>query len=380
MPMTTPNSSSINAGALLTIDLDAICNNWRLLQARLEQATCAAVVKADAYGLGALKVAPALVAAGCRHFFVAHLNEAITLRPHLPEEASIYVLHGAHPGAEIDCAAHALIPVLNSLGQISAWRDLAHRQGKRLPAVVQLDTGMARLGLSPAELDQLAEHPDLLDGLELRCIMSHLVSAEDQSAPVNAQQLARFQAALQRLPKAAASLANSSGIFLGRDFHFQLARPGAALYGVAPIAGQSNPMQAVIRLQGKVLQIREIAAGTSVGYAHTWTAARSSRIATVAVGYADGYLRSLSNRGCVSYAGMQLPLVGNVSMDTITIDVTGLGETDLGEGSLIDLADPLNGVDAIAGRAGTIGYEILTSLGQRYARHYLSADSLRSNR
>lgn len=360
-----------NAGAVLTIDLGALCDNWRTLKARLAGADCAAVVKADAYGLGADRVAPALYHAGCRHFFVAHLNEAISLRPVLPADATLYVLHGAHPGAEQECVSHGLVPVLNSLPQIEAWRGLAQRLGPPLPAILQVDTGMARLGLSADELDRVASDHDALRGLTLRYIMSHLVSAEDQNDPINRLQLERFRSALQRLPAADASLANSSGIFLGGDFHFNLARPGAALYGVAPVAGQPNPMRAVIKLQGKVLQTRTIDTSTPVGYSHTWTAPRRTRIATVAVGYADGYLRSLSNRGQACFEGVALPLVGNVSMDTITLDVTDVPESRLVEGDLIDLADPLNGVDAIAGRAGTIGYEILTSLGHRYARNYI---------
>lgn len=360
-----------NAGAVLTIDLGAICDNWRTLKGRLSGAECGAVVKADAYGLGATRVAPALYHAGCRHFFVAHLSEAIDLRPHLPADANLYVLHGVHPGAELECVVNDLVPVLNSLAQIEAWRTLAHGLGRHLPAIVQVDTGMARLGLSPEELNIVAADPGAFAGLDLRFIMSHLVSAEDHSDPVNRSQLDRFHTALGRLPKAKASLANSSGIFLGDEFHFNLARPGAALYGVGPIAGEPSPMRQVIRLQGKVLQIRTIEAGTAVGYAHTWIAQRRTRIATVAAGYADGYLRSLSNRGQAAFEGIALPLVGNVSMDTITLDVTDVPEARLAEGGLIDLADPLNGVDAIAARAGTIGYEILTSLGNRYARSYI---------
>jgi len=361
------------AGALLSIDLDAICDNWRSLKARLGGAECAAVVKADAYGLGAIQVGPALSRAGCRHFFVAHLNEAIELRPFLPADAALYVLHGAHPGAEGEFVRHGLVPVLNSLPQLTAWKKLARELDTVLPAILQVDSGMARLGLAEDELALVASNHGHLQGIDLKFIMSHLVSAEDQASPVNGVQLENFRAALQRLPAARASLANSSGIFLGSDFHFSLARPGAALYGVAPVAGQPNPMRPVIRLQGKVLQTRRIESGTAVGYSHTWTAARPSRIATVAVGYADGYLRSLSNRGQVFFEGIRLPVVGNVSMDTITIDVTEVPAGRLAEGALVDLSDPLSGVDDLAGRAGTIGYEILTSLGNRYARRYIGA-------
>lgn len=362
----------IKAGALLSIDLDALCDNWRSLRARLAAgAECAAVVKADAYGLGAHRVAPALYRAGCRDFFVAHVNEGIALRPTLPADATIHVLHGPHPGDERECVRHRLVPVLNSLQQLKAWQTLARDLDTVLPAILQVDTGMARLGLGPEDFDDLVSNADALRGLALKYVMSHLVSAEEPGNPVNALQLSRFRQALARLPGMRGSLANSSGIFLGGDYHFGLVRPGAALYGVAPVAGHANPMRPVIRLQGKVLQTRRIAAGTSVGYAHTWTAQRPSHIATVAVGYADGYLRSLSNRGIARCDGVPLPLIGNISMDTLIVDITDTPEGRIAEGGLLDLADPWHGVDAIAARAGTIGYEILTSLGQRYARHYV---------
>lgn len=370
--MTSPTAA--HAGALLTIDLAAIVANWRLLRARVAPAACAAVVKADAYGLGAARVAPALAAAGCRHFFVAHLAEGMALRPLLPTHCEIFVLHGAPPRAEADCAALGLTPVLNSLEQIAAWSALARARGAPLAAVLQVDTGMARLGLSAPELARLAREPARLEGIALRALMSHLACAEDQGAPINTQQLARFRAARALLPACPASLSNSSGVFLGPDYHFDLARPGAALYGVAPVAGQPNPMQAVVRLQGKVIQVREIDAGTGVGYGLTWRAPQRARIATVAVGYADGYLRSLSARATARVAGTAVALVGRVSMDTITLDVTAVPPGALQPGDLVDLLDTGHGVDALAEAAGTIGYEILTSLGQRYARHYLDSD------
>lgn len=362
--------NEVSAGALLTIDLGAVCDNWRTLRGMLDGATCGAVVKADAYGLGALKIAPALYRAGCRHFFVAHLTEGMALRDALAADARIYVLHGAHPGAERLLVKHHLTPVLNSLAQLAAWRDLARDLNQALPGVLQVDTGMARLGLSLEDFDRVAADPAALQGIALQCVMSHLVSAENPHSLVNPAQRALFDNTLRCLPGVKASLANSSGIFLGGDYHFDMVRPGAALYGVAPVAGQTHPLRQVLRLQGKVIQTRHIAAGMSVGYSHTWTASRPSRIATVAVGYADGLLRSLSNRGEVYFEGLRLPVVGNVSMDTITVDVTDVPPTTLLEGALMDLMDPLHGVDAVAERAGTIGYEILTSLGHRYARRY----------
>jgi alanine racemase len=360
------------AGATLTVDLGAVRANYRLLRGRLGATACAAVVKADGYRLGAAAVAPALAAEGCRQFFVAHLDEALALRPLLPE-AEIFVLNGLPAGAEAECARHGVTPVLNSLAQIDAWAAQAWRLGRPLPAALQVDSGMSRLGLPEAELDILAAEPKRLDGIALRLVMSHLACAERQDHPMNRQQLRRFDAARARLPKAPASLANSSGIFLGSDFHFHLARPGAALYGLAPVAGEANPLRPVVRLRGRIVQVREVAAGAAVGYGATWRAAGRRRIATVAVGYADGFLRSLSGRATAFAGHAPVPLVGIVSMDTATFDVTDAPAAV--EGGFLELIGPRHPVDAIAGEAGTIGYEILTSLGGRYARAYADADA-----
>jgi alanine racemase len=361
------------AGATLTVDLGAIRANFRLLRRRLGVTACAAVVKADAYGLGAAAVAPALAAEGCRQFFVAHLDEALALRPLLPE-AQIFVLNGLPAGAEADCARHRVTPVLNSLAQLGAWAAHGRRLGRALPAAVQVDSGMSRLGLSEAEVDALAESPRRLEGIGLRLVMSHLACAERQDHPMNREQLCRFEAARARLPEAPASLANSSGIFLGPDFHFGLARPGAAIYGLSPVAGEANPMRPVVRLHGRIVQVREIAAGAAVGYGASWRAAGPRRIATVAVGYADGYLRSLGNSATAFAGDTPVPLVGIVSMDTATFDVTDAPAAV--EGGCLELIGPRNPVDALAAQAGTIGYEILTSLGHRYARAYAGADPI----
>ncbi|MEO8120365.1 MAG: alanine racemase [Rhodoferax sp.] len=366
----TNTCSTHGAGALLSIDLAAICDNWRLLRAKVGPADGAAVVKADAYGLGASQVGPALAGAGCKHFFVAHLDEGLALRPHLPGQATVYVMHGLPPGAEAECAAHGLVPVLNSRQQIDAWRDMAISLGRRLPAIVQVDSGMARLGLSAPELQQLAREPSAFDGIAVAYVMSHLACADEPDHPANAAQRENFVTARRGLPAAPATFANSSGIFLGPAYHFELARPGAALYGVAPVPGQPNPMRPVVRLQGKVIQTRTVAAGAAVGYGFSWVAPHTSRIATVSVGYADGYLRSLSGRGAAWLDGAALPLVGRVSMDTITVDITALPEEAIGPATLLDLLSPQHTVDEMAARAGTIGYEILTSLGSRYERSY----------
>ncbi|NDI87436.1 alanine racemase [Undibacterium crateris] len=358
------------SGAVLRVDLQAVQNNYRLLSQKLGKAQCGAAVKADAYGLGAIPVSGALYAAGCRHFFVAHLEEAISLRPHLPSDAHLIVMHGSPVGYEAEFLEHGCMPVLNSLAQVSAWRALAKQQQRSLPAIVQFDTGMARMGLSAQEVEVWRNDADFLEGIQVEYLMSHLVSAEDASNPVNAAQLARFTELRSLLPQAKASLANSSGVFLGAAYHFDLARPGAALYGVAPVAGQANPMQAVAHLQGRIIQVREIPPDTGVGYGSTWRSRDSAKIATVAVGYADGWMRSLSNRGVAHIAGQEVALVGNVSMDTITLDVTAIADSELQEGALVDLLSASNTVDQVAARAGTIGYEILTSLGNRYQRVY----------
>ena len=236
---------------------------------------------------------------------------------------------------------------------------------------MQIDSGMSRLGLSPAELDAWTSDPDFLQGIELRYLMSHLACAEQSGHPMNTLQLAAFNAARKRLSSCPASLANSSGIFLGPDFHFDLVRPGAALYGIAPVAGTDNPMKPVIRLRAKIIQTRTIARGDRVGYGATYHAQEPRCIATIAVGYADGWMRGFSNRGCALVDGVPAPIVGTVSMDTCTIDVTDASPDCLFPGALVDLISAEQTVDTVAALAGTIGYEILTSLGKRYHREYV---------
>ncbi len=362
-----------HAGALLTIDLDAIRDNYRLLRRHAGQAACAAVLKADAYGLGAARVAPVLAADGCRHFFVAHLDEGIALRSYLPPSAEVFVLHGPPVDTELEFVRHRLIPVLNSNAQVAGWRRAAEALNNSLPAVVQIDSGMSRLGLSPAEVDAWVDDPHFLRGIDLRYLMSHLACAEQYDHPMNTMQLSIFRAARERLPRCPASFANSSGIFLGSDFHFELVRPGAALYGIAPMSGADNPMKPVVRLQGKILQTRTVAAGDRVGYGATYRAPTERCLATVSVGYADGWMRSFSNRGAALVGSIRAPIVGMVSMDTCTIDVTDVAPACLHPGASVDLICAQQPVDAIAALAGTIGYEILTSLGHRYHREYVGA-------
>ncbi|WP_374303365.1 alanine racemase [Paracoccus sp. (in: a-proteobacteria)] len=333
----------------LHIDLQAIVANWTALAAKAPGARAAAVVKADAYGLGAAKVAPALYQAGARDFFVALASEGRALRPLLPGDARINVLSGHMDGADLT----GLVPVLNSPEQF--FRDRARRPGK--PFAIQLDTGMNRLGMEAAEwsairAEVLAAKPDF--------IMSHLACADEPDHPANAMQLAAFRAMTDgcTVPR---SLAATGGTLLGPDYHFDLVRPGIGLYGALPFADA----QPVVRLSLPVIQARTVHPGEFVGYSATWTADAPRRIATVAAGYADGILRSISSKGASLYAaGRACPLVGRVSMDLITVDVTGLDDVPRD----LDLICPEQPVDRLADFAGTIGYEILTSLGLRYDR------------
>ncbi len=358
--------------SLLEINLDAIASNWRFLAAKHSGAT-AGVLKADGYGLGAAQVAAALYAAGCRHFFTAHFSEALAIRPLVPD-ALVAVLHGILPGEAPVFAAERITPVLGSLADIARWGAEAASQSRTLPALLHVDTGMARTGLSPAELEAIRERPHLLDGIEIQILMTHLVSAEIPDDEINQRQLTRFAAAKTLFPKAQASLANSAGIFLGPAFTADLARPGAALYGINPTPRAANPMLSAVRLTARILQIRDIGVGETVGYNATWTARRPSRIATVPVGYADGFLRNLSNNSWASVGAAKLPLVGRVSMDLTTFDVTDAPHIEPGDA--LELIGPGHDADALAAEAGTNGYEILTSLGRRYQRKYSSKQAL----
>ena len=355
----------------LTIDLDAIAANWRSLSDRVAPAACAAVVKANGYGLGAGEVARRLQAEGCGWFFVAHLEEAVALRRTVPD-LPIVALNGPLPGLEPEFVAHGVLPALNDLGQIAAWQALARRLERPLDAVVHIDTGMNRLGLEAREVALLGDDRSLLAGLRPLLWMSHLACADLRDHPLNETQRARFDQALRRLPPAPASLANSSGVFLGPPWHHQLARPGAALYGINPTPWLANPMRAAVRLTGKILQIHEVDTGIGVGYGAEWKAPRPSLVATVAAGYADGYLRSLKERTVVFLKGQSLPVIGRISMDLITVDVTDAA-APARPGDEVELLGPNLGVDELGERAGTIGYEILTQLGNRYHRRYLGA-------
>lgn len=326
-------------------------------------------MKADAYGLGADRVAPALAAAGCRTFFVACIDEGIALRE-VVQQGAVYVLAGAPRRAESEFVRHRLRPVLNSLPDIEAWRAFAGRSQAAPPVALHADTGMRRLGLTPDELALVAAAPERLAGVKVACVMSHLACADLPGHPLNEQQRAAFATLRRAFPNAQASLAASFGIFLGPAYHGTLCRPGAALYGLSPVPGQPNPMAQVVELKARILQARAIDGGESVGYGATYCASRRERLVTVGVGYADGYLRSLSNRGHGYIGDIRMPLVGRVSMDLTVFDASAVPEAQAHPGGIVELIGPHNSVDAVAEDAGTIGYEILTNLGRRYHRVY----------
>lgn len=364
---TVPNKG---ASGYLTFDLSALARNYSKLCSILAPARAAAVVKADAYGLGAERVAPALYRAGCRHFFVAHLAEAARLRPLLAADAQVFVLNGLQPGNEEPCAESGIIPVLNSLEQWRCWQVAATRMKRTLPAVLQFDTGMSRLGVPVEEREALAAELAGQGTVEILFIMSHLASADEMDSYQNDDQLAEMKRIAEEFRGLDVCFANSGGIFLGKTYHGVLARPGIALYGGAPTAGEANPMEPVVRLDVAVVQTRTVPAGAKVGYSGTHIADSKTRLATIAAGYADGLPRSLSGRGAVYYQGTRLPIVGRVSMDSITVDITALPEGTLRLGSLVEVLGPHQTLEDVARDAGTISYEILTSLGDRYHQQY----------
>ncbi len=362
--------------ARLSIDLAALAQNYRDLAARAAPARCGAAVKANAYGTGLEPALQALAGAGCTTFFTATLDEAIAARPVVPG-AVLYVLNGLPPGSGGEFARHGLRPVLGNLDELAEWSDFArsHSHADVPPVAIHIDTGMNRLGLMAADVEQLHDTPSLLAGVNVALVMSHLACADEPASPKNASQLAAFEQLRALLPAATASLANSGGVFLGPEYHFDLVRPGIALYGGEAVAGITHCMRPVVRLEARIAQIRQISAGESVGYGGAYTATGQRRIATIPVGYADGYPRALGGTderegAPVAIGGKTARLAGRVSMDLITVDVTALPEEKTRRGTWVELIGPHISVDDLARHAHTIGYEILTRLGPRHARVY----------
>ncbi|PIR31637.1 MAG: alanine racemase [Alphaproteobacteria bacterium CG11_big_fil_rev_8_21_14_0_20_44_7] len=340
----------------LYISLENIKHNYKLLKQRLSASECAAVVKANAYGLGVDKVARALATAGCKKFFVATAEEAFELRSILPIE-EIFVFHGVQNGEAQDFVDKKIIPVLNNPNQLSRWE-------AKNPAAVHIDTGMTRLGFEIEDID-------LLKGYNITLLMSHLACAESRQNPMNYNQLLEFDAAAKHLPYVHRSIANSYGIFLGKEFHYNLARPGIALYGGNPTPLQPNPMKQVIHISSQIIQIYEIKKPKTVGYGGLYKASAGSTIATIPLGYADGLPRNLSNRGKVYIENYQVPIVGRISMDLITIDISKLPINHQKIGQEVQIVGDKYTISDMAKDAGTVEYEILTRLGQRYKRIYV---------
>lgn len=356
----------------LTIDLEAVAQNHLSLQKKVGRGVdVAPAVKADAYGLGLAPIAKTLYQNNARHFYVTHPAEGAALRALLPDpNVHIYMLHGMIDGGAEDALHHRLTPVLNGFSDVEEWAGAAKRLGKKLPVVLHLDTGMNRLGLGAGEVEKLSRNSDLLSALDLRYVMSHLACADLPDHPKNKEQLEKFKAARARLNlPSPASFANSGGIFLGADYHFDQVRPGAALYGIHFTEHGKGTMRPVVSLAARILQIRTIDNKESLGYGATYSVARPSKIATVSVGYADGYLRALSGRGHLFVKGIKCQVLGRVSMDCIMIDVTDMPETPK-VGDWAEIMGPHQTADDVAAAAGTIGYEILTALGARAERYY----------
>jgi alanine racemase len=370
--MSKTAAESASPPASLTVRLGAIASNYRTFERLAGPASVAGVVKADAYGLGMAPAARTLRGLGCDTFFVARLVEGIALRPLVPD-ARIFVLDGVQDSTVPALLAHRLTPVLNSLAEISAWSAAAREQHTKFDAVIHVDTGMNRLGLPAAELGTLsAEAEKRLRGLQLVLIMSHLACADDAGARMNAVQLDRFQTALAMLPAAPASLASSGGVLLGKDYIFDMVRPGIGLYGGNPHAAKRNPFAAVAVLSGRILQLRRVDKGESVGYGATYRFERPSTLATVALGYADGLMRAMSNRGAGAIAGIRAAAVGRVSMDLVTLDVTDVPASALYPGAEVEFFGDTIPLEEFASNAGTANYEVLTRLGARFARLYVA--------
>lgn len=363
--------------AILTIDLGALAANYRDLRERTRPAECAAVVKADAYGLGMAQAAMVLWRTGCRTFFVATITEAMDLRAVLPE-AVIYVLNGLLTGTAATFHAYNLRPILNSVAEVREWAGYCAHAREALPCAVHLDTGMNRLGLSAAEIDEITGMAELWRTVTLSLVMSHLACADDLDHAKNAQQRDRFEVLRAMFPKTMASLANSAGILLGRDYHYDLVRPGVALYGGHPQRQGDSPFRPVVHLMGRILQIRDAVEGETVGYGATRTLRRPTRIAVVSAGYADGLFRALSagdgETGLTGYLGpYPVPILGRVSMDLISVDVTDVPTAYCQRGAWVELLGPNVSAHAMAAQAGTIDYEVLTSLGNRASRRYIGS-------
>lgn len=355
------------------IDLNALAQNYSYLNHITGDAVkCSAVVKGNAYGLGALDISKRLFQEGCQIFFVAYLDEGIALRQSLGPQPTIYVLIGYFNGTEDDLLAHDLIPVLSTLDQVESWQRYARIRGQELPAVIHVDTGMHRNGLTENDVATLSQDPNRLLGLSVKMIMSHLASSGDAEDPFNGEQRERFLALRRQLPLAPASFANSGGIFLGQDYHFNCVRPGTALYGLNPLSRRDNPMRPIIHIWTRIVQIQDLLPGETVGYFQNYVAKRQRRIATLAMGYTDGIPFLLANRGYVNLHGYQAPILGRVSMDLISVDVSDVPEHLIHSGQWIELLGNDITLDDWAHSTGLSSVNLVNGMGPRLKKVYIN--------
>ncbi|RDE09853.1 alanine racemase [Pelagibacterium lacus] len=361
-------------GGGITIDLDAIVRNWKALDTVSGKALTGAVLKADAYGTGAKVVGQALYKAGARFFFVATPDEGVALRKALPQ-AFIFVLDGLVPRTARDYAAHGLMPVLASMSQLTEWLDFCLNQGKAEPAALHFDTGFNRVGFRMNEAEMVKRELEQ-SGFEPQMIMSHFACADQPTHEMTRKQNGLFQGVLNLFPDVPASLANSAGLMASKDYHYHMVRPGISMYGGRAINGRPNPMAGVISMHVPILQIKDARIGETVGYGAAYRLRRDSRLAIMALGYADGFFRSLSGiggqiGGRVAINGRTVPVLGRVSMDMSVIDITDV-EGLVQPGDLVEVLGPTIGIDDVADAARTIGYEILTTLNGRFPRGYVN--------
>lgn len=356
----------------LVIDLQATVQNYDRLSGLAPQAKCGAVLKADGYGLGAVPIALRLYEKGCRQFFVAYLDEGVHLRQSFIQnglDGDIFVLNGLLPGLESNFSDYNLLPVLTDMDQIQRWSAHCKASGAKLPAALHIDTGMARTGLPYKDIQEMTQSR-ILESIDLQLILSQMVYSHLENPVYSAFQRQRFDAALRHLPKVPASLAKSGAIFLGEDYHYQLIRPGIGLHGINPTLNQSNPLLPVVSLWARIYQLQHLTKGQTIGYSQTFKVECPMKVATLTLGYADGYPWNLANKGYVYIGPYKAPIVGRISMDLITIDVTHIPENLTYNGAWVQVIGQEITIEKLAQEAGTVPYEILLGLGKRFQRIY----------
>lgn len=362
----------MHSSGILEISLSALQANYKLCDKKTGTAIVAPAVKANAYGTGMTKVAPALWDAGARHFFVATIEEGVALRALLPK-AQIAILNGVLPGTEEDFVTHSLTPILNGQAQAELIATYSKRNALKINSILHIDTGMNRLGFRAEEMEGFFSNPENTDGLDIKTIMSHFSSADEVEKPAAEKQYDLFENTLMHVPQGIQkSLANSAGIFRDERFHYDMVRPGMCIYGLNPTPHKDNPMRPVVSLSVPVLQIHKAKKGESAGYSETHRFEKDAVLATVSLGYADGFLRHLSSKANLYWNGSPCPVLGRVSMDTVILDISHLSESARPRiGDMMEVIGLHQSADDLAAQAGTIGYEILTSLGARYQRRYI---------